>query len=146
VIFYSGFSLFAIASFTIVALTCALIASVAVELALSTPIYHIFMDTRLITIFITVSLLLFALLANLFVSVSLTVVAISAYLVVRFAILVRTAGRVGVSEWATETKGHFLHAKAKILPKFDYHEGSDTSTGSVVVVQGNDDGVQRVES
>src|ERR1700733_16066412 len=99
----SGFFIFAITSFTIIALTCAFLASVTVvlgfcafELPFLTSLF------RLLTLE-TVSLLIFTLIVVLFSSILLTGILISVYSFARFVTLIREHGRTGIWIWVEDT-------------------------------------------
>ena len=73
----------------------------------------------------------------------LTPLALSGYLTFRFIVHTRNEGRAGASHWATETKEHFVTPSRKI--KHETIEGSEVSTGSVVMVDAKE-GSPRNES
>jgi hypothetical protein len=69
----------------------------------------------------------------------LTPFAISTYLTFRFIIHVRSDGRAGASEWATETVKHFVRSnKVKVGARVEESEIS-TGSGSVVLVDEKED-------
>jgi len=72
-------------------------------------------------------------------SVFLTPLAISTHLAFRLIIHVQSDGRPGVSQWATETKRHFIRSNQ--VKVGELAEGSEISTGSgsVVMVDGKED-------
>lgn len=95
----SGFTIFAITSFTIIALTCAFLASVTVVLGfcvfeLPFPISLLILET--------VSILIFTLIVALFSSILLTGILISVYSFARFVTLVREHGREGIWIWVED--------------------------------------------
>ncbi|KAJ6613607.1 hypothetical protein B0H10DRAFT_218272 [Mycena sp. CBHHK59/15] len=101
---FLGLSIFTISSFSFVALCCAFIASAAVVL-------------------LFLSVLILSLVTMGFASAFFTVFTISTYLGYRFAVLVRSKGREGISSWASETKGRFIQSARR-----------EASGGSAVVV------------
>jgi len=62
----------------------------------------------------------------------------------RFIIHVRNAGRTGASQWVTETKEHFVVSSRRA--KHETIEGSDVSSGSVVMVDAKEECSPRNES
>ena len=93
-----------IAFVSFVALSCAFIVIATAELTLGVLLRII---NRVTLMLFAVFFLAFLLAILVVICIPLTVMVISTYLFARFTVLVRTEGRAGISEWATETKGHF---------------------------------------
>ncbi|KAF5384135.1 hypothetical protein D9615_003354 [Tricholomella constricta] len=97
VVFFLGLSLFAVASFTIIALTSTVIASATVVLTL-------------------LSLLVLTLLITLVSSAFLTLSGVSLYASVSLLSLVRKHGRLGVSKWAEHMSNFLVGSRPVQLP------------------------------
>ncbi|KIM92357.1 hypothetical protein PILCRDRAFT_406 [Piloderma croceum F 1598] len=125
IIAFLAFSLFVIASITFG--VCAL-----------TFITIVLVESILLTILLgTLAFLLIF-------SFTLTPLALFGYLTFRFIVHVRNGGRTGASQWATETKEHFVTSSRKVKPEII--EGSDVSSGSVVIVDAKEQHSTRNES
>jgi len=93
---------------------------------------------------ILVTILLITLTFLLIFSFILTPLALSGYLTFRFIVHIRNEGRTGASQWATETKEHFVTSSRKV--KHETIEGSDVSSGSVVMVDTKEERSPRDET
>jgi len=114
IISFLGFSLFVIASITFLASALSFVIIALVEGVL-------------------VTILSVTLLCLLIVALISTPLALSGYLAFRFVTHVRNDGRAGASQWATETKSHFIN-RSKKVKVCETIEGSETSTGSGSVI------------
>jgi len=96
VLSFLGFSAFILLSFTIVALSSALLTAAVIILG--------FLACLLFTLFIIT-----------WISAFLTTLCVAGYTLLRLATLVRSDGGDGAAEWARETKGHIAHASSRIM-------------------------------
>ena len=126
----SGFSIFAVTSFTIIALTCAFLASITVVLAFREPKNTFAVNSIGLLTRLTVSILIFTLLVTLFSSVLLTGSLIAAYLFVRFVALVREHGREGVWIWAKDTNFFSFNALPSSSSGSEHDEAERPEVGS----------------
>jgi hypothetical protein len=116
----SGFSLFLITSFVLVAISSALVAFLAIEVALGMSLCS---KLKILMLSSCAGLILVSfLILQLFLAFFLTSFAISTYLFVRFITHVRSGGRSGVREWATETKEQFFMVKKPSMYDSDSEE------------------------
>ena len=83
---------------------------------------------------IPVTILLVTLSFLLISALVLTPLVLSGYLTFRFMVQVRSDGRAGASQWATETKRQFITPSQKFKPE-ETIDGSEVSAGSVVIVE-----------
>ncbi|KAF9467166.1 hypothetical protein BDZ94DRAFT_56973 [Collybia nuda] len=109
IVSFVGFSIFSVASFTIVALTCAFLASITVVLGF-------------------LSILVLFLLVTLCSSVFLTCSVVFVYTSIRFVILVRAHGGAGLSEWLVETKARIFNVLPDASPRLDNYDTLDYDT------------------
>ncbi|KAH7925351.1 hypothetical protein BV22DRAFT_1195251 [Leucogyrophana mollusca] len=119
VLSFIGISIFVVSFFTFTALACAFIASAIAE-----------------TMF--VAILVSTLGALFLVSILLTALALFSYLSLRLGVLVRADGRSGITEWAHETKKHFVQRTKR-------GEESDGSEASAVLVKPDEDRDHRIK-
>jgi len=96
VLSFLGFSAFILLSFTLVALSSALLTGAVIILG-------------------SLACLLFTLFIITCISGFLTTLCVAGYTLLRLATLVRSDGGDGAAEWARETKGHIAHASRRIM-------------------------------
>jgi hypothetical protein len=120
----SGLSIFAVTSFTILALTCAFLASVTVVLAFCALEFPFtascILNTHMLDI---VSILIFILIVTLFSSILLTGFLIAIYSFVRFVALVREHGREGIWIWFEDT--NFFAFNHTSITSSHEHDGTE---------------------
>ncbi|KII91543.1 hypothetical protein PLICRDRAFT_105714 [Plicaturopsis crispa FD-325 SS-3] len=109
VVAFIGFSLFVITSVVAVAIFSVLMTVLAVEIVLFTTLLSVLVGIAFLSLFLTAGV-------------------ISVFIAARLVLHVRQQGRVGVQEWAHETKSHFLASK---LP--DAPNDSESESSAVIV-------------
>jgi len=96
VLSFLGFSAFILLSFTLVALSSALLTAAVIVLG-------------------SLACLLFTLFIITCISAFLTSLCVAGYTLLRLATLVRSDGGDGAAEWAREARGHIAHARSRIM-------------------------------
>jgi hypothetical protein len=71
--------------------------------------------------------------------------ALSGYLAFRFMVHVRSDGRAGATQWATETKKQFVTPSQNVTAG-EMIDGSEASVGSVVIVDAKEEDSPRSEA